>query len=113
MRVPEAASVARHLLRTAEAEAITTLAEPARTRLLLETWVAKEAVVKATGEGLARDLRSFGAEPGPGWRPVTWYEDEGPALLIADVPLDDCVVALALTGGEPHPSATPPAPRHD
>lgn len=97
--VPEAAAVARQLFRPDEADAVTTVDEPLRTRRLLTTWVAKEAVVKATGEGLSRDLTSFHVPDGKHWRPVSWYGIRGPSLLVA-APLASppgCVVAVAVT----------------
>jgi 4'-phosphopantetheinyl transferase len=55
---PDAALVGRHLLAAAE-HAWIDRGGPDAPHRFLEVWVRKEAVVKCTGEGLRRDLRSF------------------------------------------------------
>ena len=55
----------RRMLTPAEAEELPRLRpEDARTRL----WTAKEAVAKATGEGLASDFRTLAVSAPPTWR---------------------------------------------
>jgi 4'-phosphopantetheinyl transferase len=55
---PDATLVSRHVLAAAEHDWID-LGGSDAPRRFLEVWVRKEAVVKCTGEGLQRDLRSF------------------------------------------------------
>lgn len=66
--VPEAASIAADLFHPDEARWIGTGA--GQLARFLAVWVRKEAVVKVTGEGLSRDLRSFAVAPGAGVEPV-------------------------------------------
>jgi phosphopantetheinyl transferase len=47
------------LLSPAELEALEQVPRARRPDLLLDCWVRKEALLKATGEGLARDLREL------------------------------------------------------
>ena len=71
----------------------------------LATWVRKEAVVKCTGEGLQRDLRSFVVDAGspsapvlePSGRPV------GIRTLVLDVEGHAAAAALAETDRAPSP----------
>jgi 4'-phosphopantetheinyl transferase len=57
--VPTPMEVARRVLTTAEVPAIEATPPEARARALLRQWTRKEAVLKATGWGLAADHRSF------------------------------------------------------
>jgi 4'-phosphopantetheinyl transferase len=74
---PLDAAVARRLFSPAEFRAMQGLSEPARSRLFFEWWTAKEAVAKATGDGLSQPFAwsclptSEGAAPGCGGFP-TW-----------------------------------------
>lgn len=51
--------VADHYFRAEEVAWLTALAEVRRTTGFLQLWTLKEAFIKATGEGLSRDLASF------------------------------------------------------
>ncbi len=55
--VPE--NVARRCFAAAELDLLADLQASARSAALIRLWTLKEAFVKATGEGLARDLQSF------------------------------------------------------
>jgi 4'-phosphopantetheinyl transferase len=67
--VPEAAAIARDLFHPDEATWILE-GQDDLLRRFLAVWVRKEAVVKVTGEGLGRDLRSFAVHPGHGTEAV-------------------------------------------
>lgn len=56
---PDAASIAQHFFCREEAEYIEQYPEHERSAAFLQLWTCKEAVLKATGEGLTRELRSF------------------------------------------------------
>lgn len=47
-----------------EAAAVRTARDEERRRIFLRVWTRKEAYVKATGEGLARPMSSFGVSTG-------------------------------------------------
>ena len=57
--------VARHFFSRTEAETVCSLSGIDRTRCFFRTWVRKEAYIKATGEGLARDPATFTANEAP------------------------------------------------
>jgi 4'-phosphopantetheinyl transferase len=59
-----------------EVAALQSLAEEARRETFFSVWACKEAVVKATGEGLARALDSFAVTLDP---PGLAFRDAGPA----------------------------------
>ena len=96
--VPEADDIARTLLHPDEAAWID--AGPDRTARFLAVWVRKEAVVKLTGEGLQRDLRSFAVHPtAAGQEEVTGADDLGDVVTMG-VPVPDGVAALAWRSAE-------------
>lgn len=79
------------------------LPDDQRLSAALHTWTAKEAVLKATGDGLSVDPSGFGFDrrpPGTPWRART-----GPGLerlrswSVTHLPLDDVVTAVALPHG--------------
>lgn len=55
---------------------------PSSTGEQARAWVRKEAIVKATGEGLLRDLRTVAVGPGPAAR---WQVDDGPSGAVSDL----------------------------
>ena len=57
--IPDAGAVARHFFTAREVEAYQALPAALRARGFLNCWTRKEAVVKATGVGLATPLDSF------------------------------------------------------
>lgn len=90
--------VARQVLPAAEARWIARggLAAPER---FLATWVRKEAVVKCTGEGLHRDLRSFVVDAR---LPVATVSVDGAVpgeMVLAGVPVPGGFAALAVAVG--------------
>lgn len=94
--------VARHFFSGEEARTLGTLSGIERTLFFFRTWVRKEAYLKATGEGLARDTTSFTVrEPGTG---VTLHGADGghrtdDSYGVYDLPdIDDHFAALALAG---------------
>lgn len=66
------------LLSAAELEGLEEVPEPRRPEVLLQCWVRQEALLKATGEGLGRDLRELALPSGRGGTAVyrrdgTWW----------------------------------------
>ena len=68
-------AMARHFFAPSEVERLAAIPESERTRSFFECWTRKEAVIKATGEGVSRPLDSFEVAFGP---------DTAPALLRLD-----------------------------
>lgn len=96
--VPEVDDIARAMLHPDETAWIDAGGD--RTSRFLAVWVRKEAVVKLTGEGLQRDLRSFAVHPGPpGPESVTGATDLRGVVTI-DVPVPVGVAALAWRSAE-------------
>jgi 4'-phosphopantetheinyl transferase len=58
-------NVADHYFRAEEVAWLSALAEDRRSTGFLQLWTLKEAFIKATGEGLSRDLASFWFTPSP------------------------------------------------
>ena len=73
--LPGLHAMAQHFFAPAEVERLAELPENVRTRSFFECWTRKEAVIKATGEGVSRLLHSFEVAFGP---------DTEPALLRLD-----------------------------
>lgn len=99
--------VALHFFSDDEARILASLSGMDRTRFFFRTWVRKEAYVKASGEGLARDTTRFSVqEPAAG---VTLHASDGSSRVdnsctIYDLPdIDDhfAAVALAAVGATP------------
>ena len=63
-RAAELPGIATSVCHPSELESLATFAEPARSRALLALWVRKEALLKAEGIGLAREMCSFHAAAG-------------------------------------------------
>lgn len=94
---PEALALAELLLSPVERDWV--LAGADVHGRFLTAWVRKEAVVKCTGEGLQRDLRSF-AVPGEDVADVRWLDSTPPAhVTVHPLRLDGHVAAVAV-GGE-------------
>lgn len=87
---PDALQVSEHLLPAAERSWIRSGGSE-MARRFLATWVRKEAVVKCTGEGLSRDLRSFVVDASA--RSADVHGADG-------IPLGIRTVALDVTGHE-------------
>lgn len=70
---PTIGDLAKNVFTPREAARYTSLAESARLRAFFRGWVAKEAYLKATGEGLAGGLASFELDltDGPEVRPMS------------------------------------------
>ncbi len=64
---PRLARLARRVLGPGEYEAWSSLPETAALRSFLESWTAKEAYLKATGEGISRPMAGVPAVAPPGW----------------------------------------------
>jgi 4'-phosphopantetheinyl transferase len=62
---PVTLDIAGHHFRVEEVAWLTALAEDRRNTGFLQLWTLKEAFIKATGEGLSRDLASFWFTPSP------------------------------------------------
>ncbi|BDU16070.1 4'-phosphopantetheinyl transferase superfamily protein [Lysobacter auxotrophicus] len=63
-RAAELPGIATSVCHPTELESLANFAEPARSRALLALWVRKEALLKAEGIGLAREMCSFRAAAG-------------------------------------------------
>jgi len=62
--VPEAADIAARMFSPREGATVAKAGQENRSAIFLKCWTAKEAVVKATGEGLGNgDLQSFDVQP--------------------------------------------------
>lgn len=102
---PDAREVALALLPPAERDWVLAGGADLPERFLA-VWVRKEAVVKATGEGLARDLASFVVDPEGAGAPVRGEELEPRCLRTWGLPVPGHAAALALAHGSA-PSAGP------
>ncbi|HVI59259.1 MAG TPA: 4'-phosphopantetheinyl transferase superfamily protein [Luteimonas sp.] len=74
-RAAQMEEIAGRVLHPGEHAAVAGLPEPARARELLALWVRKEALLKAAGIGLAREMDSFRAPDG---EPVALPAMDGP-----------------------------------
>jgi len=101
---PDATQVSAALLAAPEHAWISAGGASTGTRFLA-TWVRKEAVVKCTGEGLRRDLRSFVVDAGSPAAPVLVASGRpvGIRTLGIDVEGHAAAVALAETDSAPAP----------
>jgi 4'-phosphopantetheinyl transferase len=100
----DALAVARRYFSAYEAEQLAAIESGFRDRAFIRTWACKEAVVKASGAGIANNLCRFSVETDPG-RPAALLEmdgDEPEAWSLAIVqPETDLLGAIALR----HPNA--------
>lgn len=91
-------SMARHFFAPAEVERLLAIPESERTRAFFECWTRKEAVIKATGEGVSRPLDSFEVAFGSGTTPALLRLDarRDPQWMMASFDrVPDYVAALA------------------
>lgn len=79
--------VARRIMTSDELVRYESSAEADRTDFLLRVWTRKEALLKASGEGIRRSLRELSCEPPPSDR---WH--------VADLDVVGCVAAVAAEG---------------
>ena len=89
------------VLTAAERAAIELLPEARRPRACLTYWTRKEAVLKATGEGLDTPMTDFTLS-GPDQPPALlgWHQDSTrPVPAIADIALGDCYPAAVAALG--------------
>jgi 4'-phosphopantetheinyl transferase len=91
---PDALLVSRQFLPPSELAWITAGADLADR--FLETWVRKEAVVKCTGEGMSRDLRTFVVDAGTPSAPVLSPDGRSLPIRTHSVAVPGHVAALAL-----------------
>ncbi|RZA19863.1 MAG: 4'-phosphopantetheinyl transferase superfamily protein [Lysobacteraceae bacterium] len=88
-RAGEMPEIAARVVHPREAPAILALAEGARGIALLDLWVRKEAVLKAAGSGLERDMDTL-------WLPadgVVPLDPAGPLTRVQALPVGDAWVA--------------------
>lgn len=81
--------VARRIMTTDELARYDRLPEAERTTFLLRVWTRKEALLKASGEGIRRSLQSLACEPGPTDR---WQ--------VVDLDVPGCIAAVAAEGSD-------------
>jgi len=91
------AAMARHFFAPAEVARLESLPEADRTHSFFQCWTRKEAVIKATGEGVSRPLDSFEVAFGPAAAPALLRLDDhrnpGWSMLSFD-PAPDTIAAL-------------------
>jgi 4'-phosphopantetheinyl transferase len=95
---PDALQVSAHLLPAAEHAWIAAGGPHAPDRFLV-TWVRKEAVVKLTGEGLSRDLRSFVVDAGAASAPVRDADGTPAGIRTSALAFPGHVAAVAVAEG--------------
>ena len=79
-RARNAMAVARRYFSPVEASSLAALPALQAGRAFLRAWACKEAVVKASGQGIANELRRFTVETDPARRPaVLAFEGQDPA----------------------------------
>ena len=87
--VAHEARVARRIMTADELVRYDALPEAERTAFLLRVWTRKEALLKASGEGIRRSLQSLACEPAPSDR---WQ--------VVDLDVPGCVAAVAAEGAD-------------
>lgn len=97
-------NLSRRFFSPAEYEALQRCSEQTRLRAFYSVWTRKEALVKATGKGIALGLKQFdvSVEPGPGPRVLaTRGELAGmPDWTLINIQTDkDYIASLAVSGG--------------
>ena len=114
--MPEALTIAEQHFAPAETEALRSMAPASRRAAFLRCWTHKEAVIKATGEGLGRALDSFELELTPSTAALRQF-DGVPAgrsgWSLADLPAPRghlAAGAFAGAPGEPPPRWRPLLP---
>jgi 4'-phosphopantetheinyl transferase len=95
---PDALQVSAHLLPAAEHAWISAGGADAPGRFLA-TWVRKEAVVKLTGEGLSRDLRSFVVDAGAASAPVRTTDGATVGIRTSSLAFPGHTASVAVTEG--------------
>jgi 4'-phosphopantetheinyl transferase len=101
--------VAHHFFSSDESRKFRELADSERKEFFFRTWVRKEAFVKATGEGLARDTTTFAVQmpPSPG---IVVHSSDGSHQLdntfqVYDLPdIGEHFAAIALESGDSVPA---------
>ncbi len=93
------------VLTPVERVAVEALASERQAAACLTLWTRKEAVLKATGEGLNRPMDSLTISPaGQSPAVVAWADDDSgarPRLAMVDLPrVDGCLGALAVLGAD-------------
>lgn len=100
IRTVAAEPVAARFFAAHEVAALRELSPPARERLFFSLWVRKEALAKATGEGLGAALDTL-AVPVSGCEGACVTTAHGDRWSLHDVLLDDEHVAAVAAGGRP------------
>ena len=101
-RAHHALGVAQRYFSAAEAEALASLDPQRVDQAFLRTWACKEAVVKASGEGIANQLCKFTVETDPDRAPgILKFEDDdaGRWSLALVQPDQDFLGAVAAKDG--------------
>jgi len=81
--MPDLDGVAERVCSAAELTALSALAGPQRESAFFAMWTRKEALAKATGEGIQAIVREPVAEPGEGWTLVEVNDLPGYAACVA------------------------------
>jgi 4'-phosphopantetheinyl transferase len=91
-------ALVRHALTSSERRHLSGILAERRSETILSLWVRKEALLKAVGLGLALDPRLVDLGDGTGIDSVPPELGAPGDWTVADVPLDDHVAALAVSG---------------
>lgn len=98
----KALALAQRFFTVEEANALAGLAEPARSGAFLQLWTAKEAALKAHGDGISFGLHRLRVAIHSGQPTLQWMDGEDPAAwqLHALAAGPSYLAALAWRGGE-------------